>query len=326
MNPTPPVVGANDGGNGGHGPRRARGGRSRRAKNARYRLNTRGRSRLLIVSWNAEGLRPKRTELASWLSSRRVDVCAVQEAQLGAASTISIPGYQTAVVSKRARGRRTDGPVKGGDVLILIRDGLKFLPISESPLMPQDDTTEWCATRVFQPVFHPTSQVDSSVNCFVDIYCVYRPPIRPSEEDHRVDFFSVDRFPTRDRTIIMGDINGHHPLWDAGCAEPDRIGALVEDWLTTSRWTVLNSGEPTRAGYGEGPLTCPDVAICHRDTAARCTWRLGADLGSDHLPMEVQLSTNGAGPRRVRKNKMGLPQGRLDAVRGGLRGEARNPA
>ena len=93
------------------------------------------------------------------------------------------------MVSKRARGRRADGPVKGGDVLILIRDGLKFLVITESPLLPQDDTTEWCATHVFQP-----SQV-GAVNCCVYIYCVYRPPIKPSEEDCRADFFTLERFP-----------------------------------------------------------------------------------------------------------------------------------
>ena len=294
-----PVASASDGDSGGRGPRRAHGGRSRRAKNLRYRLNTRERSRLLITSWNAEGLRPKTAELASWLSSQKVDVCAVQEAQPGSASnTISIPGYQTAVVSKRARGRRADGPVKGGDVLILIRDGLKFLVITESPLLPQDDTTEWCATRVFLP----SSQV-GAVNCYVDIYCVYRPPIRSSEEDRRTDFFALDRFPTREGVIVLGDINGRHPLWDTGCTEPDRIGQLVEDWLLTSRWEILNSGEPTRAGYGEGALTCPDVALCHRSTAARCSWSVGADLGSDHLPMEVRLNHTGTRPRRIRKTR-----------------------
>ena len=101
----------------------------------------------------------------------------------------------------------------------------------------------------------------------------------------------------------VGDVNGRHPLWDAGCAGPDRVGQLIEDWLVTSGWAVLNGGQPTRAGYGDDRLTCPDVALCHQDMAARCTWQLGEDLGSDHLPMKICVTVSGARPRRIRKTR-----------------------
>ena len=60
---------------------------------------------------------------------------------------LTVPGYQTAVVSRRVRGRRDGGPVRGGDVAILVRNGLNFTTIRSSPLQPQD-TTGCCAIRV----------------------------------------------------------------------------------------------------------------------------------------------------------------------------------
>ena len=65
--------------------------------------NYKYRSRLLVISWNAEGVRGKASELGRWLSENKVDVAAIQEAQL-AGDTLSVPGYQTAAVSRRARG------------------------------------------------------------------------------------------------------------------------------------------------------------------------------------------------------------------------------
>ncbi|KAF0307222.1 Retrovirus-related Pol polyprotein from type-1 retrotransposable element R1 4 [Amphibalanus amphitrite] len=70
------------------------------------------------------------------------------------------------------------------------------------------------------------------------------------------------------------------------------------------RWQVLNSGTPTRAGYGEDArLSAPDVTLAHSDLARRCTWEVGTDLGSDHLPQMVAVTTSGHRPRRIRKTR-----------------------
>ena len=297
MNTDLPAVSANGGGQdrGGHGPR---GGRSRRAKNRRYRHNRQLRSRLLLCGWNAEGLRKKIPEFSRWLSEKKVDVAAVQEAQLSA-KPLSIPGYQTAAVRRRARGRRGDGPVKGGDVAIFVRDGLAYTTIETSPLRPDDNTTEWCAVRIITNPRSPSSRASH-----IDIFNVYRPPIRNSEDDERVDRFTLDRFPTNAKSIIIGDINGHHPDWDANCLEPDQVGTAVNNWTATNSWIALNSGVPTCTGYGERTrLTAPDVTLVHRDLARRCTWSVGEDLGSDHLPQVVTAVVDGSRPRRIRKTR-----------------------
>ena len=302
MNPDAPAVSANGGGCG-RRDRRPRGGFSRRAKNRRYRDNCRARSRLQLACWNAEGLRTKLQETSRWLSGMKVDVLAVQEAQL-AGRAIAIPGYQTAAVMRRARGRRGEGPAKGGDVAIFVRDGLQFASVKESPLHPQDDSTEWCAIEIFtrtKSSSHPSSS--SSSQPALTIFSMYRPPIRDSHEDERADSFDLARFPSSPRTMIMGDLNAHHPAWDVSCSDPDGVGQRVHDWLVDKEWDVLNDGSATRAGYREGRLTAPDVILAPRDMARRCTWRLGDDLGSDHLPMVVSVTVDGSLPRRVRKTR-----------------------
>ena len=75
------------------------------------------------------------------------------------------------------------------------------------------------------------------------------------------------------------------------------MGCKVHDWLETVELRALNTGAPTRAGYGKGSrLTAPGVALAHRDLARRCTWELGEDLGSDHLSQVVTATLDGSLP------------------------------
>ena len=68
-------------------------------------------------------------------------------------------------------------------------------------------------------------------------------------------------------------------------------------------WTPLNSGEPTHTSYLSGSKTALDLAVCSRALARRATWRVGPDLGSDHLPMITEVRTAAVGLSRVQKPK-----------------------
>ena len=52
-----------------------------------------------------------------------------------------------------------------------------------------------------------------------------------------------------------------------------------------------------------GALTAPDLAACSSSLARRARWFIGRDLGSDHLPMVVEIRAASAPPRRIRKTK-----------------------
>ena len=241
------------------------------------------------MSWNAEGLRTKIRELGSWLPAVKADVVAVQEAQFSKTAP-NIPGYQPPVVVRRARGRTTGAAVvKGGDVALYIRAGLHFTVLTDSYLAATDDSTELCGVRLLG--LHP-----------INIINIYRPPIRATGDD-REDRFDPSLLPSDDETIIVGDINGHHPWWDDSCQEADSVGDRVVDWLEAAGWTPLNNGSPTFASYRTGGQSAPDIAACSRSLAQRARWSLGQDLGSDHLPMVVEVRSASAQPRRIRKTR-----------------------
>lgn len=264
----------------------------RRAKNRRYRRNRCQRSHLTIVSWNAEGLRSKIPELQRWLPTIGADVVAVQEGQFPKAVP-RLPGYQPPVVVRRARGRIAGAAtVKGGDVAVYVKGGLHFVPLTGRHLAAADDTTEVCGVQLLRG------------NTRTTIINLYRPPIRATEEDDREDHFDPSLLPSDDETIIVGDVNAHHPSWDAACAVADGVGDRIADWMETVEWLPLNSGEATFASYRTGGQSAPDLATCGAALARRARWVLGPDLGSDHLPMVIELRGAGVEPRRIRKPKL----------------------
>ena len=277
----PPSVSADGGGD--H-PRPPRGQHRRRARNRRYRRNRQTRSLLHIVVWNAEGIRSKIPELQGWLRTAPADVIAIQEAQFPAKTATRIPGFQPPVITRRARGRREGAAVtKGGDVAIYLRAGLHFTPLTDRPLDAADDSSEVCGVRILGE--RPLT-----------VWNLYRPPIRSAEDDDRRDRFSPDALPHDDQTIVVGDLNGHHPLWDSNCETADPVGQRFGDWLDRVGWTTLNSGAPTFMSYRTGSRTAPDVVACSSRLARSAQWRLGPDLGSDHLPMLVELGSSDRSP------------------------------
>ena len=281
-----------DAGGGGHGrtPGHRQGQGRRRAKNRRYHRNRAKRSLLHIVGWNAEGLRSKIPELQSWLPSVKADVVAIQEAQLSANSAIRIPGFQPPVYTRRQRGRITGSTAKGGDVAIYVRGGIPFSPLTDQCTHPADDSTEICGIRLL-------------TKTPIDIVNVYRPPIRRAPDDERQDHFDPAALPTSESTIILGDFNAHHPLWDHGCEEADGVGERLAAWLERVEWTALNTGEPTHSSYRSGGSSAPDAAFTGRALARRVTWSVGPDLGSDHLPMLLSIRTADSQERQPRKCK-----------------------
>ena len=281
----PPSVDADGGGSHRGGTR----GQRRRTKNRRYRRNRARRSHITIVSWNAEGLRSKVAELQRWLPAEKADVLAVQEGQLPS-KVPRIPGYQPPVVVRRARGRITGAEtVRGGDVAIYVRAGLHFAPLDGRFTTAADDTTEVCGIRLLG-------------NHTLDVINIYRPPIRATGDD-RIDNFSLDPIPNDSKTLLVGDVNAHHPLWDNSCVEADGIGERIADWMERVGWKPLNDGSPTFASYRTGSQTAPDLAACDHSLARRISWRVGPDLGSDHLPMVMEVRPANQPPCRIRKTR-----------------------
>ena len=214
---------------------------------------------------------------------------------------VNILGYQVAAVTRRARGRRDGARAKGGDVAVYVRNGLSFSRLEGAPLAAGDDVIEWCGVRVF-----------GRDRKYVDVHNLYRPPIRPGVNDERQDRFDPSTLPSDGLSLVVGDLNAHHPRWDGGCQDADRVGQSISDWADNHRWTILNNGEPTFVSYRTGAQSTPDIVMCSEDLARRAAWSVEKCLGSDHLPQLVTLQVNFGRPRRIRKTRWAFHKAQWD--------------
>ncbi len=125
--------------------------------------------------------------------------------------------------------------------------------------------------------------------------------ISPFFFDEREDKFDPSYLPSGDSTIVTGDFNAHHPLWDVVCGEADEVVERIANWLDSIGWTTFNDGRPTFTSYRSGGQTASDAAFCNLSLAWQTKRSIGPHLGSDHLPMLLEIRTGDAPPKRIRK-------------------------
>ena len=90
------------------------------------------RNNLRILQWNANGIRPRRTELLHFFSHNQYDLIFIQESHLSSDSTFRIPGYKTLQKNRfmTRRGTTNSTGNLGGGVLILVKTGLSCTSLS----------------------------------------------------------------------------------------------------------------------------------------------------------------------------------------------------
>ena len=75
----------------------------------------------------------------------------------------------------------------------------------------------------------------------------------------------------------------------AACDTPDAVGGRIAGWLKGVGWRPLNTGPPPFTSYRSGSHTAPDIAACSAALARRATWSTGPDVGTDYLPVIVDI-------------------------------------
>ena len=84
--------------------------------------------------------------------------------------------------------------------------------------------------------------------------------------------------------IIMGDFNGHSPLW--GSTDTTIKGRILEDFISSNDLCLFNDGSNTYLHPGYGTYTAIDLTICDPSLYLDFTWEVTEDLsGSDHFPI-----------------------------------------
>eukprot|EP00664_Eupelagonemidae_sp_cell27_P005487 gene5487-9203_t len=227
---------------------------------------------LRIVHLNCRSMQSHIVQIRRLLAAHQVDVLCLQESMLGDGD--DLPRVQGYAALRRDRPTGANPPAKNGakgGLVTLVRDGLPWCEEStEGYLDPKDKTTELQHLRLYPLGSKP-----------LRVLHVYSPPL--SVRDLKPGALRTD-----DDTIVLGDFNRHAPEWDPHAAASfDRNhsgpGKQVVDWARERRLAILTDG-----------VSAPDLTLCSRDWAERCTWATLDQVVSasdGHLPVETDKYT-----------------------------------
>ena len=132
---------------------------------------------LMVLQWNAGGLRARSTELLHFLSTHPVDLICTQESNLNSSSCFRIPGF-SALRSDRTHSRSgilsSDFTHASCGVVIFVRQGLSFSELSTSSLSSLDPYSDYVGVNI--------SLNKSSSLSFLNVYTpLFAPPQRMAE-------------------------------------------------------------------------------------------------------------------------------------------------
>lgn len=93
------------------------------------------------------------------------------------------------------------------------------------------------------------------------------------------------------RSIILGDLNGHGKMW--GSQKTDSRGKIIEEILNENNLIILNENLPTHFSLAHNTLSCIDLALATIDIAINFKWTVLNDLySSDHFPITLEIYDN----------------------------------
>ena len=257
--------------------------RNRHNRNRRRQLRNETPSQLRILQINANGLRARLTELEKLGEDSNADVIAIQESNLtNKTRTPKIKNFIAINRKDRTHTRvgRRDTP-HGGVIVYIRKDGGWRHEITEVPrILEESETIEFNAIQL--------TRIDKKAT--FKLLNIYVPPTRTGVNDNRRDPFAEPFLPTGRDWIIVGDFNCHSGEWDHE-TEDDNRGTTLAGWLDNSNLHVLNDGTPTRRGYDTGKTSTPDISLCSHNIIMRTDWKVLDSIGSDHLPIQIDIRT-----------------------------------
>ena len=227
----------------------------------RRTLTTDSHSDLNLLHLNVNSLRTKRLEVTHYLHHQNIHIACFNET-LHNDHIPFIQGYHLVQTqSKKPSDRGT---------LIAIRDNI---PFSELTLVnPVGEVTGIKVTLHTGQHLHIITTYES-----------------PSNDTFPTDFYSK-LFTTYDNLVLLGDLNAKHT--DLGCKSTNGNGNELLDLLDSTVAFCLNDGTPTCYPNNGTTPDQLDYCLISPSLNQRITdYKIGDDLGSDHLPQLLTIAT-----------------------------------
>ncbi|UYV66117.1 hypothetical protein LAZ67_4000329 [Cordylochernes scorpioides] len=226
---------------------------------------TEASKQLRILQCNINGLcstatKIKLEEIMEIAEKQKIQIIALQETKLNEKYNLKYKNYNIL---------RKDRNKEGGGLAFLIKN-LYYEDIAIN--IPNTSDLEAQGIKVYL-----------SQNKTINIFNMYHPP-----NNKLIDDGTMAQFLT-DNTIIVGDLNAKHQLW--GCSMPNPRGKILSNLFDDNAFMCLNDGNPTHHSYSYNTAQALDISFSSPDIFHKCKWQILKSIGSDHLPILIEIST-----------------------------------
>ena len=216
-----------------------------------------------ILHWNCNGIRNKKIDFFNYLISKNIHIACLNETKLD--DSIRLNHNQFRVIRLSRSG---EGTAKGG-VAIVLHKSVKF------SLLSSFDTELVEALGVV---------VDLCNGQRLRLIAVY---LTGTASTHDYDAYRRDiRRLTIPNSLILGDLNSKHSYW--GCQRENRAGRILFEEMMRSNFEVHFPPSPTFFPSGARIPAALDIALSTTQIQFEPI-QVADDLGSDHLPIFVQI-------------------------------------
>ncbi|GFU10039.1 RNA-directed DNA polymerase from mobile element jockey [Trichonephila clavipes] len=118
------------------------------------------------------------------------------------------------------------------------------------------------------------------------IFNMYHPPNQGCLPDSFLDLATANV-----SSIFIGDLNAKHTSW--GCSVNNIRGCDFLNAADDRALIFLNDGSPTHHSFRYNTAETLDIALANADVFPFCHWSVLCNIGSDHLPIKIELKKPG---------------------------------
>lgn len=224
---------------------------------------------LIVICWNANGVRGKILELRNFVKIHNPDIICLQETHLNSSSKLSIPGY---IILRSDRLTR-----RGGGTAICIKNSI------EHHLLQLN-------TVSFE---HTSIALKIKGGHFVTVSSIYKPPL---SKINTIELSNLTKL--NDSFFICGDFNAKHPSWNQGSSNQD--GTVLFNFAQNNFFQIIAPYTPTRVTQQHQSTI--DLALVYGITHSHI--ESIAALSSDHNPLLFKIHNPSFIPPNVQTYKI----------------------
>ena len=229
-----------------------------------HKENNKNDKTLVIATINIRSIINKLDIVKEFLFKNNVDILNIQETWIneGNVKYIKFRGYDMIHTKPSKR--------KGCGVLTLIRSNIKYsiLQVKELEKDVEIITVKINKINISNIYIHPNTKCQG--------FSQMKKVLNNLNEFH----------------MLTGDFNAHHKNWSQG--KCNKRGELVANWFKINDMMSINGKDDvTHFNFKTKENNSPDICAINKKYIHKISsWRIGDDIGSDHLPIIIKLGIN----------------------------------